>query len=101
MNSQISTMKEVVDFAAKSYGANPAFRYKRKKEIVTKTYEDLKKDSEAVSRGLSSLNMLGNHIAVIGPTTYEWIISYFGAVNSGCVQCPWMPAFLQQICVIC
>ncbi len=43
MNSQISTMKEVVDFAAKSYGANPAFRYKRKKEIVTKTYEDLKK----------------------------------------------------------
>ncbi|MEE0421150.1 MAG: AMP-binding protein [Lachnospiraceae bacterium] len=88
MNSQISTMKEVVDFAAKSYGANPAFRYKRKKEIVTKTYEDLKKDSEAVSRGLSSLNMLGKHIAVIGPTTYEWIISYFGAVNSGCVAVP-------------
>ena len=32
--------------------------------------------------------MLGKHIAVIGPTTYEWIISYFGAVNSGCVAVP-------------
>ena len=56
--------------------------------MVTKTYLDLKRDSEAFSRALEGMGMLGKHVAVIGPTTYEWIISYFGAADSGCVIVP-------------
>ena len=32
--------------------------------------------------------MLGKHVALIGPTSYEWIISYFGVVNSQSVVVP-------------
>ena len=85
---QVNTMKEILDQSAEAYGEIPAIRYKKKKEILSKTYRELKADSEAFSRTLEALGMLGQHVAVIGPTTYEWIVSYFGAANSGCVVVP-------------
>ena len=88
MSGQINTMKDIIGYAAETYGENPAIRYKVRKEVITKTYEDIKKDSEAFSRALDHMGMLGKHVAVIGPTTYEWIITYFGAANSGCVIVP-------------
>lgn len=88
MSGKISTMKEIINYAAETYGSSPAIRFKVKKEVEEKTFLDLKKDSEAFSRTLLDLGMSGKHIAVIGPTTYEWIISYFGAVNSGSVIVP-------------
>lgn len=88
MSGKIQTMKDIIDYAAAAYGNSPAIRYKVKKEVAAKTYEDIKKDSEAFSRALEKKGLLGKHIAVIGPTTYEWIISYFGAANGGCVIVP-------------
>ena len=88
MSEQMNTMQDIIRYAAETYGEKPAIRYKVKKEIVTKTYTDVKKDSEAFSRVLEHFHMLGDHVAVIGPTTYEWIISYFGTVNSGSVIVP-------------
>ncbi len=88
MSGQINTMRDIIHYAAETYGENPAIRYKVKKEIVTKTFRDVKADSEAFSRVLEHFGMLGDHVAVIGPTTYEWIISYFGTANSGSVIVP-------------
>ncbi|MGL5258795.1 MAG: AMP-binding protein [Lachnospiraceae bacterium] len=88
MSAQISTMKDIIDYAANTYGRNPAIRYKEQKEIITKTYLELQRDSQTFSRILKSLDMQGKHVAVIGPTTYEWIITYFGTVNSGGVVVP-------------
>lgn len=86
--NDISTMKDILDYAAETYQDSPAIRYKKKKEILTKTYRELWEDSQAVSRALDAMGMLGSHVAVIGPTTYEWIVGYFGAANSGCVVVP-------------
>ncbi len=86
--NDISTMKDILDYAAEMYQGSPAIRYKKKKEILTKTYRELWEDSQAVSRALDAMGMLGSHVAVIGPTTYEWIVGYFGAANSGCVVVP-------------
>lgn len=88
MSGQIDTMRDIIDYAAETYGDSPAIRYKVKKEIVTKTFREVKADSEAFSRVLEHFGMLGEHVAVIGPTTYEWIISYFGTANSGSVIVP-------------
>lgn len=88
MSTSLNTMKDIIDYAAGAYGENHAFRYKVKKEVVSKSYLDVKRDSEAFSRTLESLGVLGEHVAVIGPTTYEWVITYFGAANSGCVIVP-------------
>lgn len=65
-----------------------AFRYPVGKEVVEKKYSNMKSDSEAVSRALESLNLAGKHIAVIGMSSYEWIVSYLGVVNSASVAVP-------------
>lgn len=88
MGETMRTMKDIIDYAAKTYGDNIAFRYKVKKEIQEKSYTELQKDSQTFSCILRKLDMLEKHVAVIGPTTYEWIISYFGTVNSGGVIVP-------------
>lgn len=96
---KIETMKDIIAYAAKTYQDSPAIRYKAGKDIITKTYQDIKKDSEAVSRILEKKEMLGAHVALIGPTSYEWIVSYFGVVNSMGVVVPLdaqLPA--EEIC---
>lgn len=81
-------MKDIIDHAAATYQDQPAIRYKVQKEIREKTYQELKKDSEAFSRVLEYFSILGEHVAVIGPTSYEWIVTYFGTVNSNSVIVP-------------
>lgn len=85
----IENMRDIINYAAKNYGDNIAFKYKiNKNELETKSYNDLKNDSETISNVLDSLNMLEKHVAIIGSTSYAWIISYFGVVNSGGVIVP-------------
>ena len=70
----IKNMRDIINYAAKEYGDNIAFKYKiSKSEVESKTYNNLKNDSEAVSNSLKKLNVLGKHVAIIGSTSYSWI----------------------------
>ena len=85
----VETLRDVIRHSAAAYGSQTAFRYKiGRKELEDKTYENVNQDSMAVSRILKAEGMLGKHIALIGATTYSWIISYFGITNSGSVAVP-------------
>lgn len=81
-------LKELVNDIALMYGDQDAYRYKVKKEIVGKTYNNLKADSMAFSRFLEKNNLLGKHIAVVGASSYQWVVTYFGTVNSNSVIVP-------------
>lgn len=84
-----TTIREILAYAEEKFGADDAVRYKvGKNEIVSKTYTQLKEDSEAFSRVLERLGNRGNHVAVIGKTSYEWLVTYLGTVNSGSVAVP-------------
>ncbi len=83
-----STLNDIIRHGAEAYGEQTAFRYKVKKEIIDKSYNEVNLDSMAVSRAVEALGMKGKHIAVIGTTSYQWIITYFGIVNSGSVAVP-------------
>lgn len=83
------TIRDIVVYASETYGDENAFRYKAgKNEIVTKSYLQLRADSESFSRVLDALGEKGNHIAVTGMTSYPWVVTYFGTVNSGSVAVP-------------
>ncbi|MBP3507320.1 MAG: AMP-binding protein [Lachnospiraceae bacterium] len=56
--------------------------------MEAKSYTDLRRDSEKVSNALKELGEQGNHIALTGMTSYEWIAAYLGIVNSGSVAVP-------------
>lgn len=46
---QLQNLKDLVDFSAETYGEKTAIRYKKKKEIIDRSYLDLKRDSEALA----------------------------------------------------
>ncbi len=84
-----STIREILVQTQQRYGAEDAIRYKVKKDTVeAKTYTQLREDSESFSRVLEALGEKGSHVAVIGATSYGWLVSYFGIVNSGSVAVP-------------
>ena len=84
-----STVREILVNTEKKYGPEDAIRYKKgKNEIESKTYTQLRKDSESFSCVLRDIGEQGKHIAVIGMTSYAWLTAYFGTVNSGSVIVP-------------
>lgn len=84
----LNTIKEIINKCTSDYSGMTAFRYPVGKEIVEKTYDELKADSTAVSRLIESLSLEGKHIVIVGMSSYEWIISYLGVVNSASVAVP-------------
>lgn len=97
MNEKKSTIRELLVEAEKNYHAQDAFRYKVKgadgngkktSGIESKSYTQLKADSERFSAALAALGEQGKHVAVIGPTSYSWVVAYFGTVDSGSVAVP-------------
>lgn len=64
-------LAQLVADAAALYGSTDAFRYKRNKEVVSKTYNDVCADSMNFSNALMSKGYIGKHIGVVGATSYE------------------------------
>lgn len=85
---EIKHIGELVTEAAKEYSDKIAYRYMKNKELVEKTYTQFKMDCDAFSRTLEALGMQGKHIAVIGPTSYEYLVTYLGTASSGSVIVP-------------
>lgn len=84
----LNTIRDIIVQSNEKFSDMVAFKYYEKKDILEKTYSDVKKDSETVSRILNKFDLLGKHIAIIGTSSYQWIITYFGIVNSGSVAIP-------------
>lgn len=84
-----STIREILVNTERKYGKEDAIRYKKKKnEIEAKSYTGLRTDSERFSSALEALGEQGAHIALTGATSYPWIVTYLGVVNSGSVAVP-------------
>lgn len=97
MGEVYHTIRELLAAAEKNFGGQDAFRYKVKSsedggkkevKVEARTYTQFKNDSECFSAALAALGEQGKHIAVIGPTSYSWVTSYFGIVDSGSVAVP-------------
>ena len=59
---------------------------RRTRSVIT--YTQLREDSESFSSVLRDMGEQGKHIAVIGMTSYAWLVTYFGTVDSGSVIVP-------------
>ena len=84
----VESLKDIVKYSAQQYGEQAAYRYKVKKEVVDKSYNQVNKDTMAVSRMVESFGLKGKHVAIIGTTTYQWIVTYFGVTGSASVAVP-------------
>ncbi len=87
-HEQLFTIRELVDYCAKSYGDKTAFMYSRKKQAVNILYNEFKASVEAFGTYLLHEGFSNSHIAVFGENSYEWILSHFSVTCSGNVIVP-------------
>lgn len=82
-DEKIYTLREFLDFCEKKYSKRICFSYKRRNEVVNKTYAEFKKDVISLANYLLNNNFTSQNIALLGENSYEWIVSYFAIINSG------------------
>lgn len=86
--TQLRNLKHMVDYAAENFSERDFIQQKIPGGIESKNYGQFRKDCDAFSRMLEAKGFAGAHIAVIGPTSYNWIVTYFGTANTGSVVVP-------------
>ena len=84
-----STIRKILTDSEEMFGPLDAVRFREGKDcIASRSYTQLRRDSESFSRAIRSLLGKGGHMAVVGMTSYAWLVSYLGTVNAGNVAVP-------------
>lgn len=85
---QLHNLRDLVEHAAQSFGERDAYRYLVKKDVVSKSFLDLQRDTRTFGAFLKERGMERAHVAILGPTSYPWICAYLGTVSDGGVAVP-------------
>ncbi len=87
-----ANVRELVEWAADTYGEAPAFSFRTKptkeETTVKKSFVELRDDVRALATELASMGCAGKHCALIGKSSYEWAITYYATLSIGAVLVP-------------
>lgn len=84
-------MKIIADIwnnALKSYADLPAVRWLNKKDILERSYKELGDNIAAIKKGLTAKGYAGDHIALIGTSSVNWIEAYLALTTGNNVAVP-------------
>lgn len=85
----MSTIVKLLQKSCKNQPNKTALREKINNVWSDTTYTDLWQESDLVASGLQQLNLeRQSHIALLGPSSPRWVISYLGIMKNGCVAIP-------------
>ena len=82
------TVSGLLRDTALAYGDRPCIRYRQDGAIREHSYRDLYRDSLAVCGRLQTLFPAGTHLALIGKTTYRYLVCLNAVMMSDCVAVP-------------
>ena len=88
---EFKNMRDLVERAAEMYPDDVAYSFKNNphdKEIVKRTFTNLRDDVRALSTELLERGVAGKHCAVIGKFSYSWVRMYFSLLCAGAVIVP-------------
>lgn len=86
--SPIRDFKQMLEESIRDCEGRPAFRYKSGKDIVDVSYEQFYADTKALGTAITELGFGKSHIAMIGPNSYKWLLTYLTVLNSEGVYVP-------------
>ncbi|MBQ8781589.1 MAG: AMP-binding protein [Oscillospiraceae bacterium] len=86
--SQVKTLLDLVKTAADDYGDLVFVKEKAGKDVSEKTFVNFRDDVFRVVNHIASISDRKVHAAVIGPTSYAYLVSFFGIVSGGNVIVP-------------
>ena len=88
MADGFNTIKEFIDYLSEKYTTRAAYKFIVDESVESRTYNQLKADSYSLASFLVNKGYNHNHIAILGGTSYDWIVSFFAVVISGNVVIP-------------
>ena len=92
-------IRDVVEDIGSLYADRVAFSYRikpRDKEIIKKTYPQLRDDVRALTTELIARGVPGKHVALVGKLSYHWILVYYSTLAAGGVLVPLDKEWLAQ-----
>ncbi len=87
----VPDLREIIERSAGKYGSKAFIRYIENGEIVEKSYSDIRRDTLAVCRYFRRMSSHQRHIAILGKTSYEYIVFMLGIILSGNIVVPLAP----------
>lgn len=84
----MENIRTLWDNTAESFGDLPAVRWLNKKDINEISYGKLNNLITEIRCGLASTGFAGDHIALIGESSVQWIASYLAIVTGNNVAVP-------------
>ena len=88
---EIFDIKQLLERSTSLFGGKPAFKYKKSikdSTVITKTYNNLKSDVDALGTNLINMGLEGKRVAFISPNRYEWCVTYFAVTTGNMVAVP-------------
>lgn len=85
----MQTIDQLIYTSCQQHQSSIAIRYKQQNEWKPLTYTKLWDTVEKLAAGLSQLEVKEKtHIALLGPSSPRWVISYLAILRFGCVAVP-------------
>jgi long-chain acyl-CoA synthetase len=108
-----TTIADLIEVAARSYGDSPAIRYKQDGAWKDVSYAELGEIVSEVGRGLIDLGIEpGDRVAILCQTRPEWTYADFGITSAGAVavpiystnspeECQWVAGNSEARAIVC
>lgn len=88
VNKTLIDLQEFVKEISKAYGDRDAYRYIVDDAVVGKTFKDFEHDINAVASWFVKRGYSGKHVAIIGSSSYSWVVAFLGVACSANVVIP-------------
>jgi long-chain acyl-CoA synthetase len=85
---EFEDLRTLLCLTESKYGDSTAFTFTKKAESVSISYRQFKADVDSLGCLFLNTGIKGKKIALLGENSYEWILAYFAAVNSGNIVVP-------------
>lgn len=96
--TNLKNLNEMVRYGAENFGERNFLEYKNPDgTIASVTYEQFKAACDSVCLSLAGRGLAGAHVALIGPTSFEWITGYFAAAMTGGAAVPLAPSETDEM----
>lgn len=82
------TIRDLLKSAAEKFGDKAYLRYKDGKDIGEVSFAGMYETAQSFARFLKKSGLEKSHIAVVGPTSPQWIGAYLGTLTAGAVAVP-------------
>ena len=88
MNKTLIDLQEFVKEISDVYGDRYAYKYIVDDTVVCKTFKDMERHANSIASWFVKKGYEGKHVAIIGSSSYRWVVAFLGIACSANVVIP-------------